>query len=233
MLLIGLACSTALIVARALHFTDSNRLHRRIKMQSLDIDHEESTPLAKLMRQCIWIDAAPPRHHHLLAKASFSTSSSSEPAPAIQGKVLIWAHLFQSISLKFIMEYQWQNSQESHYCAGAVQLGDQEAWARLSCLSVTETVWLLCCKWLGCVCASANMTFQHGRTDSDRILSSFRSSACVCCCWGRQKINGAVCSLCILRLSQPFNPQKLIPFVKTRAQPTRMLQHTKINSRFP
>lgn len=71
MLLIGLACSTALIVVRALHFTDSNRLHRRIKMQLLDIDHEESTPLAKLMRQCIWIDAAPPHRHHPLAKASF------------------------------------------------------------------------------------------------------------------------------------------------------------------
>lgn len=55
----------------------------------------------------------------------FSTSSSSEPAPALQGKVLIWAHLFQSISLKFIMEYQWQNSQESHYglCGGGAAGG--------------------------------------------------------------------------------------------------------------
>lgn len=60
MLLIGLACSRALIVVRASHFTDSNRLHRRIKMQSLDIDQKESTPLAKLTRQCIWINTAFP-----------------------------------------------------------------------------------------------------------------------------------------------------------------------------
>lgn len=165
----------------------------------------------------------------------FSTSSSSEPAPALQGKVLIWAHLFQSISLKFIMEYQWQNSQESHYglCGGGAAGGPGGVGTTQLFKWLRRLVWLLCCKWLGCVCASANMTFQYGRTDSDRILSSFRSSARVCCCWGLQKINGPVCSLCILWLSQPFNPQKLIPFVKTRAQPTRMLQHTKINSRFP
>lgn len=58
MILIGLACSTCLIVVRSSHFTDSNRLQRRIKMQSLDIDHQQSTPLAKLMRQCIWINSA-------------------------------------------------------------------------------------------------------------------------------------------------------------------------------
>lgn len=32
----------------ALHFSDSNRLHRRIKMQSQDIDQQESTPQGKI-----------------------------------------------------------------------------------------------------------------------------------------------------------------------------------------
>lgn len=58
MLSIGLACSTCLIVVRSSHFTDSNRLQRRIKMQPPGIDHQQSTPLAKLTRQCRWINSA-------------------------------------------------------------------------------------------------------------------------------------------------------------------------------
>lgn len=97
-----LACSTALIVVWASHFTNSNRLHRRIKMQSLDIDHKESTPLAKLTRQCIWINTAFPS---LGKRFPFPRSPPSAP-PVIQAKVLICTHFFQSISLKLIMEYQ-------------------------------------------------------------------------------------------------------------------------------
>lgn len=97
MLLIGLACSRALIVVRASHFTDSNRLHRRIKMQSPDIDHQESTPLAKLTRQCIWIDTAFPS---LGKRFLFPPSSFPTPWPVTQAKVLILARPFRKHHIK-------------------------------------------------------------------------------------------------------------------------------------
>lgn len=131
MLLIGLACSRALIVVRASHFTDSNRLHRRIKMQSLDIDQKESTPLAKLTRQCIWINTAFPSLGKRFFSPPFSFLLAADCNP---GKSADLGSSFQKHLIKV------------HHAVSIVKPPGISLWirggggeARLNCLSATET----------------------------------------------------------------------------------------------
>lgn len=106
----------------ASHFSDSNRLHRRIKMQSLGIDQEESTPPAKLTRQCMRINTISPP---LGKSADFFLSPPPSPHPhphplrlfCNMNKTPDLVSLFKWVSdyLKFIMEYQLWNRQKSLY----------------------------------------------------------------------------------------------------------------------
>ena len=181
MLLIGLACSRALIVVRASHFTDSNRLHRRIKMQSLDIDQKESTPLAKLTRQCIWINTA----FLSLGKRTFFSPFFLHATACNPSKSADLDSSFKKHLIKV------------HYDVSIVKPPGISLWirwvggARLNCLSVTETH-----AFIGKVCYCKRIGCDPRRRSFQQIWSSnMRRQTCTTSCRHLLKESGIKCDI--------------------------------------
>lgn len=135
-------------------------------MQSLDIDHKESTPLAKLTRQCIWINTAFVSLGKVFFFLFFLHAAACNPSKNADLDSSFQKHLIKVHHGVSIVK------------PPGISLLIKGGKAGLDCLSVAEThafignVWY--CKQIGSdPFVSANLIAQYGKTESHHILSPF------------------------------------------------------------